>query len=66
MDGRMRALSEVQRLLNELVNALERAKSEAPDIAIEPLTYFRAEAKVLRRRLDNLVKALGAKSRPAS
>lgn len=55
----MSALSEAQRLLDELVDTLERAKGEVPDIATEPLTYLRAETKVLRRRIENIRKAIG-------
>ncbi len=55
----MSALSEVQRLLDELVDTLERAKGEAPDVAVDAVTFMRAETKVLRRRIENIVKAIG-------
>ena len=55
------ALGEVQRLVDELVDALEGAKGQGTDIAIEPLTSVRVETKVLRRRLENLCKAIGAR-----
>ena len=56
------ALGEVQRLVDELVDALEGAKGQGTDIAIEPLTSVRVETKVLRRRLENLCKAIGARA----
>ena len=54
----MSALSEVQRLLDELVNALERSKTEVP-ASVEAVTFLRAEVKVLRRRVENMRKAIG-------
>ena len=46
-------------IVTELVDALELAKGEVPDIALEGLVLARAESKVLRRRLQNLSKAVG-------
>ena len=60
------ALSDVQRLLDELVIALEVAKLEVPAYSVEAVTFLRAEVKVLRRRVENMKKAIGATSRPAS
>ena len=56
----MSALSEVQRLLDELVDALELAKVEVPAYSVEAVTFLRAEVKVLRRRVENMKKVIGA------
>ena len=55
----MSALSEVQRLLDELVDALEVAKAEVPAYSIESLVFVRAEIKIVRRRIENIRKAIG-------
>ena len=49
------ALSDVQRLLD----ALERAKSEVPGYSVEALVFVRAEIKVIRRRVENIRRAIG-------
>ena len=53
------ALAGAVQIADELVDALEIAKSETPDFAIEGLILARAESKVLRRRLENIAKAVG-------
>ena len=55
----MSALSEVQRLLDELVDALEVAKREVPGYSVEPLVFVRAEIKVIRRRITNVRRVIG-------
>ena len=55
----MSALGEVQRLLDELVAALEVAKVEVPAYSVESLVFVRAEIKVIRRRITNIAKAIG-------
>ena len=46
-------------MLNELVNALDVAKSAVPAYSVEAVTFLRAEVKVLRRRVENMKKAIG-------
>ena len=53
------ALAGALTIVTELVDALELAKSEVPDIAHEGLVFARAEAMVVRRRLANIIKAVG-------
>ena len=60
------ALSEVQRLLDELVDALGRAKGEVPAYSIEAVTFLRAETKVIRRRVENMRKTLGDTAEPTT
>ena len=62
----MTALARAHEHLTEAIAALEQAKREVPRYANEAITYMRAETKVLRRRLENMCKAVGAKNRPAS
>ena len=42
------------------------AKVEVPACSVEAVTFLRAEVKVLRRRVENMKKAIGDSSRPAS
>jgi hypothetical protein len=56
--GNNAALAEVQRLLNELVAALEVAKSAVPAYSLESIRFLRAEVKVIRRRVQNVRKAI--------
>ena len=55
----MSALARAHARLTEAVAELEQAKSEVPDIALEGLVFARVETKVLRRRIENLAKAIG-------
>ena len=55
----MSALSEVQRLLDELVDALEVAKTDVPAYSVDALAFVRAEIKGVRRRTENIRKAIG-------
>ena len=53
------AMVKAQRLLDELVDALEVAKAEVPAYSVESLRFLRAEVKVIRRRVENIRKATG-------
>jgi len=55
----MSALADARHCADQLVEALTQAEAELPDYAVEPLRFARAEAKVLRRRVENLRRALG-------
>jgi hypothetical protein len=53
------ALVRPLQIVTEIAAAIELAKGEVPDIALEGLVLARAESKVLRRRLENPSKAVG-------
>ena len=53
------ALVGVKRLLDELVDALEVAKSAVPAYSVEAVTFIRPDVKVIRRRVENIRKAIG-------
>ena len=55
----MSKLTHAREHLTEAVAALEEAKRELPDYAIEAVILARAELKVSCRRPENLAKAVG-------